>query len=305
MARPNFPAALQIAPNAPRSGDGREAWCHDDADDIAQYGIAGRIWESAFLVESYARAPSTWTWDPPRTMMDAHKRVIVELGAGVGTAGLTTARALADMGGYAEVVLTDLPEVCPLLRRNAASFEHDRVHVHVRPLAWGDTEAAHAVTTTFPLTHILCSDLVYFPELLAPLLNTLLDLTNEAPHAEVVIAYKIRSLAKEQPFWTALGAWFDLAWTQCTIPLQAPAPFGTRATHFVHPPPCDAHGTPLDDYLLLIAHRKPHTLAWERPKNASALLSGMYIVHGEHVHGSGTDTFEWIMLSAASDSYLH
>ena len=92
---PNFPEALAIAPQAPSTGADDVAWAHDSADDIAQYGIAGRIWESAFLVESYVHAPSTWTWDPPRTIVGAPQaRTILELGSGVGTAGLTTAMAL-------------------------------------------------------------------------------------------------------------------------------------------------------------------------------------------------------------------
>lgn len=44
VARPNFPAALSVRPSAPRSGTEGDAWCHDTEDDIATYGIAGRIW---------------------------------------------------------------------------------------------------------------------------------------------------------------------------------------------------------------------------------------------------------------------
>jgi len=41
---PNFPKQLNIAPAAPKSQDAGDAWCHDSAEDIADYGIAGRIW---------------------------------------------------------------------------------------------------------------------------------------------------------------------------------------------------------------------------------------------------------------------
>lgn len=56
---------------------------------------------------------------------------------------------------------------------------------------------------------------VYFPELLAPLLRTLLHLTSPplAPSSAtdtptIIISYKIRSLSKETPFWSAFGLWF-------------------------------------------------------------------------------------------------
>lgn len=303
---PNFPEALAIAPQAPSTGADDVAWAHDSADDIAQYGIAGRIWESAFLVESYVHAPSTWTWDPPRTIVGAPQaRTILELGSGVGTAGLTTAMAL-DTQQTHDLIVTDLPDVCPLLARNTRDFHREGVRVHVRPLAWGDQDAARRILHEFRPTHLLCSDLVYFPDLLAPLLHTLLDVTDRVPDAQVVIAYKIRSLTKEQPFWTALGVWFDMAWTQCsTGPDQPLAPFGSHASHFVHKPPCDAQGRPLDDFFVLVAHRKSHTLTWTRPSAPATLLSGMHMVDGLAVPGEGTDTFEWMILSSASDAYLH
>jgi len=68
---------------------------------------------------------------------------------------------------------------------------------------------------------------VYFPELLAPLLRTLLHLTSppfiSPPKSspppspclpttnppKIVISYKIRSLLKETPFWSAFGLWFS------------------------------------------------------------------------------------------------
>lgn len=62
-----------------------------------------------------------------------------------------------------------------------------------------------------------------FPELFAPLLRSLLDLSAPSPSPPVVFAYQSRTMAKEQPFCqafgaragarprlTAAGAWFDL-----------------------------------------------------------------------------------------------
>jgi len=66
------------------------------------------------------------------------------------------------------------------------------------------------------LSYIVCSDLVYFPELFGPLLRTLLQLSSPpfstaAQPVKVVISYMIRSLEKESPFWSAFGAWFNFS----------------------------------------------------------------------------------------------
>ena len=52
---------------------------------------------------------------------------------------------------------------------------------------------------------------MYFPELLAPLLRTLLHLTATATPPRIVISYKIRSLTEEVAFWSAFGLWFTFA----------------------------------------------------------------------------------------------
>jgi len=251
----------------------------------------------------------TGTWDPPRTLLQGDAVTVLELGAGVGTAGLATAQALDRRGGHSTVVLTDLPDVCSLLRRNASTCDCTHVEVHVQPLPWGDCDAAHAVlASTAPPTHILCSDLVYFPELLAPLLRTLIDLTDAAPGAEVLIAYKIRSLTKEQPFWCGLGAWFEL--TQVDYqrdPRRPKQPFGAHKTHFgTRAPVCAPDGQPLDDYFLFVAHRRPESLAWTMPESDAALLQGQYVWDGQKYTALTTGTFEWLLLSRATeDVYLH
>ena len=119
---------------------------------------------------------------------------MLELGAGNGYLG----RLLVDwLPGGSSHILTDLEEVVPLLQ--SVFSPHDReqevrnVKVQVQPLAWGDDEQARemlrstssstaaeggSIETGSGITHILCSDLVYFPHLLEPLLRTLLVLTD-------------------------------------------------------------------------------------------------------------------------------
>lgn len=312
--RPNFPAALALQPSAPRSGDGAEAWCHDSPEDIEMYGIAGRIWyvmpthdrESAYLMLAYLT--NSGTWDPPRTLLEGPVSVI-ELGAGVGTAGLATAQALDQRGIRSTVVLTDLPDVCSLLERNASTCACTHVDILVQPLPWGDRASAQAVLRNMrPPTHILCSDLIYFPELLAPLLRTLIDLTDNAPTAEVLLSYKIRSLTKEQPFWCGFCAWFELTVVDYAREPRAPMqPFGTQACHFgAYPPPCAPDGQLLDEYFLFVAHRRPESHRWESPTSDAAMLQGQYVCDGQMKTAPTTGTFEWLLLSRATeDIHLH
>lgn len=119
---------------------------------------------------------------------------MLELGSGNGYLG----RLLVDwLPSGSSLILTDLEEVVPLLQ--SVLSPHDRqqvvrnVKVQVQPLAWGDddqgrrilrstssstTAEGESIETGSGITHILCSDLVYFPHLLEPLLRTLLVLTD-------------------------------------------------------------------------------------------------------------------------------
>lgn len=323
MAGPNFPAALAIQPAATRAaGSGAEAWRHDSAADIAQFGIAGRIWESAFLLLGYLDGNAPWTFDPPCSLHSGQVVTAVELGAGVGTVGLATAAQLQRVRSVAPhtVVLTDLDEVCPLMQRNAqaSAAAHSDVRVAVRALPWGDTRAAEALlgalrqergvrdAASNPVTHVLCSDLVYFPELLAPLLRTLIALTAGECGPEVVVGYKVRSLTKEQPFWTAFGAWFDMLPVECRAPGERESHvFGSLASHTGRAPAAAARGgqAPADgEFFVFIARRRPATLAATPPASDALLLAGQKVVRydgGQEIYDpdhSGTDTFEWLML---------
>jgi len=83
------------------------------------------------------------------------RAVVVELGAGTGAAGL----AIAAAHPHARVVLTDLPEVCPLLQANAQGYPG----VEVRLLSWGCATHAQALRDKLaltPVSHVICSDLV-------------------------------------------------------------------------------------------------------------------------------------------------
>jgi hypothetical protein len=101
----------------------------------------------------YVRNLDAYEFDPRFDL--APGGAVVELAAGTGAAGL----ALAAAHQHARVALTDLPEVCPLLRCNAREYPG----VEVRPLAWGCAAHAQALRDelgVIPVSHVICSDLV-------------------------------------------------------------------------------------------------------------------------------------------------
>lgn len=125
---------------------------------------------------------------------------------------------------------------------------------------------------------------MYFPELLAPLLRSLLQLSRPpfaGPAARVVLAYKTRSLAKEAPFWAAFGLWFAFA------PVLARAA-GEGA-------PWERFGAAGDgDVFVFVAERRTESLAWEVPADDAALLGGVG-ARGDS-RCKGDDTFETLLL---------
>jgi predicted nicotinamide N-methyase len=131
-------------------------------------GIAHQVWHAGlFLAEFLSGYPTkenaTHWW--------TNKRV-VELGAGTGIPGLL----LATKG--AEVTLTDLPPVIPLLDWNIQRNSHLFPSSHscrAQPLAWGE---AHEHISK-PIDVVVAADVVYWECNFAPLVHTLVDICSE------------------------------------------------------------------------------------------------------------------------------
>ena len=186
--------------------------------------------------------------------------------------------------------------------------------IFIRPLAWGNEHHCSAIASELfaphggsrMLTHIICSDLVcslrgshaityqltvqiYFPELLAPLLRTLIHLSappfsrpptrNDAGVA-ILISYKVRSLPKETPFWLAFGLWFrfePVLATNTTVGSQ-----------------WQQHEAVQDDTpFIFIAHRRPESFHWTVPLDDKDLLSGRGAMGSDTAKSD--DTFETLL----------
>ena len=193
--------------------------------------------------------------------------------------------------------------MCQLLHANLRSDSPPLLAV--RPLAWGNIQHASNITSEFlaganrSLTHIICSDLVcrtvfsrieaksrqvYFPNLFAPLLYSLIHLTSlsssETP--KIIMSYKIRSLSKEMPFWSAFGLWFEFS----------PVLARRRQGSWNRFNPSDSD----DVVFIFVARRRPESFHWEIPANDSDLLAGW-----QTGTRKGDDTFESLLLMAMND----
>lgn len=115
---------------------------------------------------------------------------------------------------------------------------------------------------------------MYFPELFGPLLRTLIHLTSltqcpltlESKPVKVVISYKIRSLPKESPFWSAFGLWFTFQ----------PVLFRRCNETDGHDEEWTSFGAVEGDRtFIFVAYRRPESFAWEVPPSDRDLIDGV------------------------------
>lgn len=144
------------------------------------------------MLTQYLRQPENISsmFDPPCAIFEDLKRplCIIELGSGTGYVGINLFKNLLLLNrSYDDiVVLTDLPDVCSLLKDNArneiqkwpsiAKSANSKLNnLIVQPLPWGTKEAAFTLADVLGLTlesgqpdgdkqkfvtHVICSDLV-------------------------------------------------------------------------------------------------------------------------------------------------
>jgi len=102
----------------------------------------------------------------------------------------------------------------------------------------------------------------------------------------VVISYKIRSLAKETPFWTAFGLWFE----------YEPVLVREKASGY----PWQRFGTSsIDDTFVFTGRRRLVSFSWQIPLNDHDLLLGRGTMGNNNAKED--DTFETLLLMTLSN----
>ena len=163
------------------------------------------LWACAPLLAACARRPTSC----------AEKRC-VELGAGIGLVG-----AVAAALGAARVVLTDVADAQPLLRRNAARAGA----LEARELLWGDAAHVEACGAA-QFDVVLGADILYHQEAadVEKLVQTMSSLL--APGGCVLLAYEFRF------DWETTRSFYEIC-AACGSPtssVRSPTP--TRTTRF-------------------------------------------------------------------------
>ncbi|KAJ3554716.1 hypothetical protein NM688_g2960 [Phlebia brevispora] len=356
IANPNFPANLDIKPSVSflpaGKSDVRLFGTAAQRNAIQKFGIAGRVWEAAYLLSTYIQAPRDVLFDPPFLLRDdfSGPLTILELGSGTGIVAAACADQL--IGQDTTLIVTDLPEVCPLLEQNLQEYLPPATcasapKVLVRPLTWGsDLEANNiaaelgshrSILPTSPsarcLTHVICSDLSllryflgvrrrkYGEELdhlaLGIPINpadkiTLLKITappftptSPSQSPRVIVSYKVRSLAKETPFWSAFGLWFSFQ--PVLAKKRRVSQESNDSSNVLRNVDNMVHvnqtleeawtrfgSADENDLFIFVASRRPESLTWEVPHSDQELLAGVGAWGSQT--SKGDDTFEGLLL---------
>lgn len=107
----------------------------------------------------------------------------------------------------------------------------------------------------------------------------------------MIISYKIRSLAKETPFWAAFGLWFTFA--PVLARRKTPSKNGVSGSS-------DSPWTrfaPIvgqDDSIVFISQRRPESREWIIPEKDDELLGGVGAWGNQE--RKSDDTFETLLL---------
>ncbi|KAF9645985.1 hypothetical protein BDM02DRAFT_379059 [Thelephora ganbajun] len=254
---------------------------------------------------------------------------VLELGSGTGIIIAKLAEIIDQNANDAPtddiLIATDLDNVCPLLHENLSSpaknsrrIDQQSPRILVRPLEWGNPSHPLKIFNELGsryLTHIICSDLVYFPHLLAPLLRSLIHLTSlpsSSPQPTIIVSYRIRSLPKETPFWAAFGLWFSYEPVLYRRRHQFPLPsHPENGDYRTDRPPLNAdsnkapeavwarYHTPSSTYVF-VARRKSISLGWSVPDDDKNLLEGVGAYNDQRQKGD--DAFELMLLMSLVDN---
>lgn len=136
------------------------------------------VWDAAIVLAKYLEVREK---GEKKLLQES---TVVELGSGTGCVGLAAA-----LLGASHVILSDLPELLPLLEINRAQNTSSVSGVvEVQQLTWGNTQQIQAVKTP---DVILLADCIYYGESLEPLVSTVKALSG--PTTTVIMSYEQRT----------------------------------------------------------------------------------------------------------------
>jgi protein N-lysine methyltransferase METTL21A len=154
-------------------------------------GTGGLLWPAGEVLARYLLTPTAASHASVSLLKD---KKVVELGSGTGVVGLSCAAAMGDCKHRGSLVLTDLHQVLPILRRNV-DLNDLADSVSVRALPWGEGVPDDLTDCDV----VLAADCVYLEHLFQPLIDTLQQLMVKEG-AVAYLSYKKRRKADTRFF---------------------------------------------------------------------------------------------------------
>uniref|UniRef100_A0A146LL62 Methyltransferase-like protein 21D n=1 Tax=Lygus hesperus TaxID=30085 RepID=A0A146LL62_LYGHE len=154
--------------------------------------VSAVVWDASLVLSKYLNKRSKKSEDWLRDMK------VLELGSGLGCAGITAACFGAD------VILTDLPDVVPQLAKtielNRIPISEGRGKAVAMELKWGSSVQIQPILDKWngPPNIILAADCIYYEESLKPLADTIKNLSGL--RTEIIISQEIRETGRQQYF---------------------------------------------------------------------------------------------------------
>ncbi len=186
------------------NGDGLLTVVTDPAA-LLKVGTGATVWDSALVLAKYLERPGTL-----KLFSALRSAKVVELGCGTGLVALVLARLLPN----ATIVVTDQPRVLELTAKSVALCSDSvRARVSMMPLVWGNSSEAQGLLASMqPKAYpdlVVFSDLITWPELHAPLVDTLTQICG--PGTQVLFANEKRDFAREAEFYALLSRDFTFS----------------------------------------------------------------------------------------------
>ncbi|KAL4913449.1 putative methyltransferase-domain-containing protein [Aspergillus aurantiobrunneus] len=158
--------------------------------------IARHIWDAAIASVMYLQQIIAGDQESSNSVLHSLLQTerssplhVVELGSGCGIVGI----ALAVLIPQCSVLLTDLPEVEEIIRKNIAVAQPAfGSEIRYRPLEWEEELPSNLFDSSSSIGLILVSDCTYNADSLPALVSVLSRLIQLSPHALIVVALKRR-----------------------------------------------------------------------------------------------------------------
>ncbi|GMH33697.1 hypothetical protein BSKO_01531 [Bryopsis sp. KO-2023] len=179
------------------------------SQDPNSENLGTTVWDASIVLAKYLEKNSLKGEFSKKRVWS--KRAI-ELGSGMGLGGMAFM-----LLGCKEVVLTDLKEVLPLLRKNVernmsptalmgSPFENGVGRISVAELDWTNREQCSSLEV--PFDYVLAADCVYHENHLHDFLATILAITDNK--STVLVVNELRSESVQDEFMSAFGEHFTI-----------------------------------------------------------------------------------------------